>query len=383
MARRRRTAAGSPRRGRAAPPLGVEVQHPDVAAAFLGEALLGAVAGPVVVDDPRAERGSEVLGAVGRPESTTRMSSARSRTAAIVAPMRSASLRAMMKIERGSGAAMAVTAGRLRRTGAPSRMARAKGEGRDGAPATGVMRRRPCGTDSIVAVPVSPQSCRIDRAQPDDAVGEGCRDGVDDGERRAGAGPVARAGPRARGCAGTPHGVLAPVAETVPGRAGSRCCRHHTARARPIPARCIRASAAQAELRRHHGVDPAGFPARGGQRAMAEVVAGNPATDFVTLKAEPLDRIEATARLRRSTRAGKRHALVFVHGFNNRFEDAVFRFAQIVHDTGRRRGASAVHTGRRAAACSPTATTARARTTRATPSKGCCAGWPGARRSAR
>jgi esterase/lipase superfamily enzyme len=25
--------------------------------------------------------------------------------------------------------------------------------------------------------------------------------------------------------------------------------------------------------------------------------------------------------------------LVFVHGFNNRFEDAVYRFAQIVHDT--------------------------------------------------
>ncbi|MGH6796432.1 MAG: alpha/beta hydrolase, partial [Methylocella sp.] len=29
-----------------------------------------------------------------------------------------------------------------------------------------------------------------------------------------------------------------------------------------------------------------------------------------------------------------RHVLVFVHGFNNRFEDAVFRFAQIVHDSG-------------------------------------------------
>ena len=25
--------------------------------------------------------------------------------------------------------------------------------------------------------------------------------------------------------------------------------------------------------------------------------------------------------------------LVFVHGFNNRFEDAVFRFAQIIHDS--------------------------------------------------
>jgi esterase/lipase superfamily enzyme len=33
--------------------------------------------------------------------------------------------------------------------------------------------------------------------------------------------------------------------------------------------------------------------------------------------------------------ATPRHrALVFVHGFNNRFDDAAFRFAQIVHDTG-------------------------------------------------
>jgi esterase/lipase superfamily enzyme len=28
------------------------------------------------------------------------------------------------------------------------------------------------------------------------------------------------------------------------------------------------------------------------------------------------------------------HALIFVHGFNNTYEDAVFRFAQIVHDSG-------------------------------------------------
>ena len=33
-------------------------------------------------------------------------------------------------------------------------------------------------------------------------------------------------------------------------------------------------------------------------------------------------------------RVPKRRVLVFIHGFNNRFEDAVFRFAQIVHDAG-------------------------------------------------
>jgi esterase/lipase superfamily enzyme len=62
---------------------------------------------------------------------------------------------------------------------------------------------------------------------------------------------------------------------------------------------------------------------------------GNPATDFVTLKATYETREEALASFRRLLReTPSKHVLVFVHGFNNRFEDAVFRYAQIVHDSG-------------------------------------------------
>ncbi|WP_246692876.1 alpha/beta hydrolase [Methylobacterium sp. WL64] len=62
---------------------------------------------------------------------------------------------------------------------------------------------------------------------------------------------------------------------------------------------------------------------------------GNPATDFVALRAEPVERDKVAAWTGRAVRRGaKRHVLVFVHGFNNKFEDAVFRFAQIVHDSG-------------------------------------------------
>ena len=40
----------------------------------------------------------------------------------------------------------------------------------------------------------------------------------------------------------------------------------------------------------------------------------------------------------------EKEALVFVHGFNNRFEDAVYRFAQILHNSRRgRRRADTVH----------------------------------------
>jgi esterase/lipase superfamily enzyme len=52
-------------------------------------------------------------------------------------------------------------------------------------------------------------------------------------------------------------------------------------------------------------------------------------------KAEYQTRAEALAGFRRLLRqTPSKHVLVFVHGFNNRFEDAVFRYAQIVHDSG-------------------------------------------------
>jgi esterase/lipase superfamily enzyme len=64
-------------------------------------------------------------------------------------------------------------------------------------------------------------------------------------------------------------------------------------------------------------------------------IPGDPATDFVTLKADYKDRAQALATFRRLVRTTpKKQVLVFVHGFNNRFEDAVFRFAQFVHDSG-------------------------------------------------
>lgn len=63
-------------------------------------------------------------------------------------------------------------------------------------------------------------------------------------------------------------------------------------------------------------------------------VPGNPATEFVTLKADMIERAQALSWFRRTLRSvPKRQVMVFIHGFNNRFDDAVFRFAQIVHDS--------------------------------------------------
>ena len=60
---------------------------------------------------------------------------------------------------------------------------------------------------------------------------------------------------------------------------------------------------------------------------------GDASREFVTLKANEINAKQA-ARWVSSSGKGKKHVLVFVHGFNNRFEDSVYRFAQIQHDSG-------------------------------------------------
>ncbi|TCL67153.1 alpha/beta hydrolase [Rhizobium sp. BK251] len=59
----------------------------------------------------------------------------------------------------------------------------------------------------------------------------------------------------------------------------------------------------------------------------------NPATDFAVLKVDQLKTVpEGRAWFRDHDQDGR--ALVFIHGFNNTYEDSVFRLAQIVHDSG-------------------------------------------------
>ncbi|MCK1383519.1 alpha/beta fold hydrolase [Bradyrhizobium sp. 21] len=60
---------------------------------------------------------------------------------------------------------------------------------------------------------------------------------------------------------------------------------------------------------------------------------GDPRTDFVTTSADYLDRSGFGAAITTAAKAQHRNkAMVFVHGFNNRFDDAVYRYAQFVHD---------------------------------------------------
>ncbi|EJT01974.1 alpha/beta hydrolase [Rhizobium sp. CCGE 510] len=62
-------------------------------------------------------------------------------------------------------------------------------------------------------------------------------------------------------------------------------------------------------------------------------VPADPKTEFAVTRVRQIDTLaEGRAWFRQHIEGG--HALVFVHGFNNRYEDAVFRLAQIVNDSG-------------------------------------------------
>ena len=72
-----------------------------------------------------------------------------------------------------------------------------------------------------------------------------------------------------------------------------------------------------------------------GEVAWPRKLPSNPATDFATLRAEEVTQPEAENWFSSSVaKSHDRSVLVFIHGFNNKFEDAVYRFAQIVHDSG-------------------------------------------------
>ena len=60
----------------------------------------------------------------------------------------------------------------------------------------------------------------------------------------------------------------------------------------------------------------------------------DPKASFATAQASYLERDGFVSALRQRIRAtGRRHVMVFVHGYNTRFDEAAFRFAQIVNDS--------------------------------------------------
>ncbi|MBX4909100.1 MULTISPECIES: alpha/beta hydrolase [Rhizobium] len=70
-----------------------------------------------------------------------------------------------------------------------------------------------------------------------------------------------------------------------------------------------------------------------GQVQWPKRLPADPLRDFVTVSVDPLEGERAGESWLKTHMPKSRRVLVFVHGFNNRYEDAVYRFAQIVHDS--------------------------------------------------
>ena len=71
-----------------------------------------------------------------------------------------------------------------------------------------------------------------------------------------------------------------------------------------------------------------------GQVQWSSAIPGDPQRDFVTASADHIDRNDFAAAIASTAKkTGRNKVLVFVHGLNNRVNDPVYRFSQIVHDS--------------------------------------------------
>jgi esterase/lipase superfamily enzyme len=141
------------------------------------------------------------------------------------------------------------------------------------------------------------------------------------------------------GCAGRPSGNLVVVSASAPGASAVDMLVATTRSDNPV------APGVMFNGERAHGLAfadivvsiPPDETRKVGDVQWPSAIPGDPAHDFVTLRADRLDLKEAKAAFDQRLRTGpSRHVLLFVHGYNTRFEEAVYRFAQITHDSGAR-----------------------------------------------
>jgi esterase/lipase superfamily enzyme len=135
------------------------------------------------------------------------------------------------------------------------------------------------------------------------------------------------------GCGGHPKDVLTPVADTVPDTSRVEMLVATTRAKSTVPGEMFTGERARTPSFAEITVS---LPKvrKEGDVAWPKKLPSNPQTDFATLKAQEFDLDGAKGWLKASVKRSPDHSvLVFIHGFNNRFEDSVYRFAQIVHDS--------------------------------------------------
>jgi esterase/lipase superfamily enzyme len=138
------------------------------------------------------------------------------------------------------------------------------------------------------------------------------------------------------GCAGRPEGVLLPVGDvTTPGATKVDLLVATTRRPSDNPG--ILFSGERDKLVSINDIVvsiPPEKNRKAGEVQWPKKLPPNPQTDFTTVSVTPIKTDVEVAGWVRPHLTKSRRVMVFVHGFNNTFEDSVYRFAQIVHDSG-------------------------------------------------
>ena len=135
-------------------------------------------------------------------------------------------------------------------------------------------------------------------------------------------------------CGGTPEGLFVPVSATAPGASSVDLLVATTRRSATSPAELYSGERGEGLSFANIVVSiPPDSTRQPGDIEWPRTSPGNPATDFVAAGVRRLDGKATRAWLDlHGSAANKHRVLIFVHGYNNRFSDAVFRAAQIVHD---------------------------------------------------
>jgi len=146
---------------------------------------------------------------------------------------------------------------------------------------------------------------------------------------------LALAGSLTVACASRPVGVLGPVAETAPDASEVDMLVATTRAPADDPNILFTGErGSKVSLTAFTISIPPDDRRQIGQVQWPRHLPANPVTDFATINVTGLDGAQAAKKWLDHHLPPSRRVLIFVHGFNNRFEDAVYRFAQIAHDSG-------------------------------------------------
>src|SRR5271166_5383143 len=136
-------------------------------------------------------------------------------------------------------------------------------------------------------------------------------------------------------CASAPQNLFVPVSVTASGTSAVDMLVATTRRAAANPGDLYSGERAGLSFANVVVSIPPKRVREAGEIQLPRTSPGNPATDFVATSVSRLDARATRAWLDAHGSAANRHrVLIFVHGYNNSFSDAVFRAAQLVHDSG-------------------------------------------------